>query len=98
MRYPVVFFTARGLPGENRDTTDTVTAALRMLRLPGERRWLLARRSGATWLRFHAAARIQAVLPGQCTIWAPLVAHPRSQRVPPATCLCRQGAPVDVAA
>ncbi len=36
VRYPVVFFTARGLPGENRDTTDTVTAALRMLRLPGE--------------------------------------------------------------
>jgi hypothetical protein len=34
-RVPVVFFTARGLPGESKDTTDTVQAALRALRLPG---------------------------------------------------------------
>lgn len=35
MRVPVVFFTPRGLPGESREPTDTVTAALRAIRLPG---------------------------------------------------------------
>ncbi len=38
-RVPVVFFTHRGVPGETRESTDTVTAALRQLKLPGGQPW-----------------------------------------------------------
>ena len=77
-RVPVVFFTPRGVPGESREPTDTVTAALRGLKLPGARR--RGRVAGGVQLaagQAQAALRESLGVRGEAALWlAPTLPAP----------------------
>lgn len=95
-RVPVVFFTPRGVPGELRESTDTVTAALRQLKLPGgqragggERREQLAEHCRAAGLSNGGRCRrLAKCSTGLLLTAAELAAHATSFRRRSGGCSC----------